>query len=240
MELSNHAASRGISPFAAVISMFYEPAKTFAALEQRRGTWLPLLLLMASTAILMLWYFSSVDIDWLKEQMFATVKDPGQRAKSMEVVSRNMLMFGGIGQAVIGLPIFLALIGLYFMFVGKIYAKDFSFGKGFSLATWTSVPALLTLVLGGTAILLSKGGQVALGDLNPLSLNALLFHRPIGDPLNSLFESISLLTVWSAVLMVIGFQAWARVPRATAIKVVVIPYLVIYGVWLAIALLRAA
>ncbi len=240
MEMTNNAAAGSVSPFAAVIAMFYEPGKTFASLEQRRGTWVPLTLLILCTGVLFLWYFTSVDIDWLKEQMFATIKDPGQRAKSMEVVTRQMLMFGGIGQAVIGLPVFLALIGLYFMFVGKMYSKDFSFGKGFSLATWTSVPALLTLVLGGTAILLSKGGQLAVGELNPLSLNALLFHRPIGDPLNTLFESISLLTIWSAVLMVIGFQVWAKVPRATAIKVVVIPYAVIYGVWLAIALLRAA
>ena len=239
MEMTNDAAAGSVSPFAAVIAMFYEPGKTFASLEQRRGTWVPLTLLILCTGVLSLWYFTSVDIDWLKEQMFATIKDPGQRAKSMEVVTRQMLMFGGIGQAVIGLPVFLALIGLYFMFVGKMYAKDFSFGKGFSLATWTSVPALLTLVLGGTAILLSKGGQLRGGAQSPVAqcLAVSSSHRrPAEHPVRKHQPADHLERGADGD----RFSSVGQGARATAIKVVVIPYAVIYGVWLAIALLRAA
>jgi hypothetical protein len=240
MELSPPANNGISSPFAALIAMFYEPGKAFAALRQRRAAWLPLLLLMLCSAGLLLWYFKIVDVDWLLDQMFAGIKDVAQREKSRSVMSRQVLMVTGMVQALVGLPIMFALVGVYFMFIGKIYAKEFTFGAGFALAAWASVPALLTLPLGAIQILLASGGQLGIYELNPLSLNTLLFHRPMGDPMASLLESVNVISIWSAVLMVIGFQVWTRVARAVALKVVLIPYVIIYGAWLAFALSKAA
>jgi hypothetical protein len=45
---------------------------------------------------------------------------------------------------------------------------------------------------------------------------------------------------WNIFLLVIGYQMWGKASRATAVKVVVAPYIVIYGAWLAFAMSRAA
>lgn len=240
MELTNTAATASSSPFAALLTIFYDPAKTFASLEQRRAAWLPVILLLLITTVLMLWYFSVVDFAWLMDQMFATIKDPGQRERAQAMMSKQMMLASTIGGALIGLPIVFALIGVYFMFVGKMYAKDFTFGKGFALTAWSYVPSLLALPLGGLQIILSPSGQMGFSDLNPLSLNTLFFHHPLGHPMASLLDSISVISVWTAVLMVIGFQVWAKVKRSAAVKVVLIPNLVIYGIWFAYALSKAA
>ena len=240
MELTKTAETGSASPFSALITMFYEPAKTFASLEHRRAAWLPLVVLMLSTAALMTWYFNIVDFAWLMDQMFATIKDPAAREKAAGMMSKQMMQISGIGGALIGMPVIFALMGVYFMFAGKVQSKEFTFGKGFALAAWSSLPTLLAFPLGAMQIMLSSNGQMGFSDLNPLSLNTLFFHHPMGHPMASLFDSISVPSIWSAVLMVIGFELWAKAKRSTAIMVVAIPYAVIYGVWLAVALMSKA
>ena len=240
MELTKTADTGNASPFSAIITMFYEPTKTFAAIEQRRAAWLPLILLMLTTGALMVWYFNTVDFAWLMDQMFSTIKDPAAREKAARMMSRQAMQISGLGGALIGLPVVFALIGVYLMFVGKMYSKEFTFGKGFALAAWSSIPSLLALPLGAMQIMLSSSGQMGFSDLNPLSLNTLFFHYPMGHPAGSLCDSVSVISIWSAVLMVIGFQVWAKVSRSAAVKVVAIPYAVIYGGWLAYALIKAA
>lgn len=240
MELTKTASARDVSPFSSLITILYEPARTFAALEPRRAAWLPVILMMLSTAALMSWYFSFVDFSWLTDQMLATVKDAVQREKAQAMMSKQTMLVSGLAGALIAIPVGIAVIAAYFMAAGKLCSKEFSFGKGFALVAWSYVPGLLSLPLGAMQIMLSSSGQMGFSDLNPLSLNTLFFHYLMSHPMASLLDSVSVLSVWSAVLLVIGFQAWAKVSRATALKVVLIPYLVIYGGWLAFALSRAA
>lgn len=240
MEMTNTVNTTPTSPFGALITMFYEPTKTFAALEPRKAAWLPTVLLMLSTSALMLWYFSVVDFAWLMEQMFATIKNAEEREKAMSMMTLQMMKFSTLASAVIGLPIMLALTGVYFMIAGKVMSKEFSFGSGFSLAAWGSVPSLLTLPLGAMQMLLASNGQLSFSDLNPTSLNTLFFQYELNHPLAGLLDSVSVSSVWTAILLVIGFQVWAKVARATAIKVVLIPYVTIYGIWIAFALSKAA
>lgn len=240
MEMTKKVETTSSSPFSALITMFYEPSDTFAALERNKAAWLPTILLMLSTTVLLMWYFNVVDFTWLMDQMFASVKNAAEREKMMEMMSPTAMQVSSIGGAVVGYPIFLALTGLYFMVAGKIISKEFTFGSGFALAAWSSLPGLIMLPLGAMQIMLASNGQFSFSDLNPLSLNTLLFNYSIDHPMTGLLDSLSLPSIWSAVLMIIGFKVWAKVGQATAVKVVLIPYITIYAIWLAIAMSRAA
>ena len=220
--------------------MFYEPTRTFATLEGRKAAWLPSLLLVLSMTALLLWYFSIVDYAWLLEQMMASIDSTAEREKMASLLSPNAMKATSIGGAVVGLMLILAVFGLYFMIVGKAISKEFSYGAGFALAAWSSVPSLLALPLGAMQIMLASNRQFGFSELNPLSLNTLIFHYDQNHPMAALLDSVSIITVWSAILAVIGFQAWAKVSRAAAIKAVFIPYLTVYAVWLAISLRTAA
>jgi hypothetical protein len=240
MELTKSAVPVSTSPFNALIGMFHEPTRTFAALEPRKMAWLPLVLLMLSTVALASWYFSMVDLEWLKDDMFATVKDAASREKIKSGMTRQMMQLGSIGGSLVVLPLTMAVMGLYFMIAGKMLSKEFTFGSGFALSAWSSVPGLLMFPLGAIQIFLSPNGQFSYGALNATSLNQILFQYGTGHPMAALLDSLSVPTFWSMILMVIGFQVWAKVARSTAIKVVLIPYATIYAIWLAFALNSAA
>jgi hypothetical protein len=237
MELTKTAdTTTSISPFGALIAMFYEPGKTFALLEQRRHAWLPVILTMVCSSMLMVWYFSVVDLAWLTDQMNASITDAAAREQAGNMMTKGVMQGFALFGTLVGVPLVTAVMAVYFMIVAKSISNDFTFGTGFALAAWSFVPGLLALPLGAIQILLSSNGQIGMSELNPLSVNQLFFQYGAGNSLSGPLDMLSLTSIWGIALMVIGFQAWARVSRATALKVVLIPYVTIIVGWLAIAL----
>jgi hypothetical protein len=237
MEMTKTAdTSSGNSPFGALIAMFYEPTKAFGMLTPRRYGWLPLVLIMLTSFILLMWYFNVVDFAWLSDQMNASIKDAAAREQASQMMTKGIMQGMTVGGALVGIPMMTALMGVYFMIVAKSISKEFGFYEGFSLAAWSYVPALLGLPLGIIQIMLSPNAQFGMSELNPLSLNSLVFHYPMSHSLAGWLDMINVTSLWGVVLMIIGFQVWAKVSRATAMKVVLIPYITILGGWLAIAL----
>lgn len=236
MEIIKTAPAAGKSPFDAVISIFHQPTRTFADLEPRKAAWLPVLLIILTSVALYTWYFSAVDFAWLKDDMFADIKDAAEREQMTTMMTRQMMQVTTLGGMLVVVPLTMAIMGLYFMIAGKMLGKEFSFGSGFALSAWSSITMLLAFPLGAIQILLASNGQLTMSGLNPLSLNQLVFQYGTTHPMASFMDSISVLMVWSIILMVIGFEVWAKVARATAIKVVMLPMVTIYGIWLAYAL----
>lgn len=228
--------SSGTSPFGALIAMFYEPTKAFNMLTPRRHGWLPLVLSMIFSTILLVWYFNMVDFAWLSEQMNASIKDAAEREQVAKMMTKGMMQGFAVGGSLVGIPMVTMLIGVYFMIVAKSMTKEFGFNEGFSLAAWSLVPGLLVLPLGAIQIMLSSNAQLSASDLNPLSLNSLIFHYPMSNSLASPLDMVNVTSLWGVFLMIIGFQVWAKVSRATAMKVVLIPYITCVGGWIAIAM----
>jgi hypothetical protein len=240
MELANPVSTRSDSPLAILASMFYEPGAAFAALERRRFPIFITALLIASSCILVIWYFNVVDFAWLIEQTFAVIENVAQREQAQKLVTKTMVLAGALGGSVVGTPAVLAALALYFSLVGKVMNKNLTFETGFALSAWAFAPSLLLLPLGIIQIMLSANGQLGLDQLNPLSLNQLVFHFPLGHPLASPLGFASVTSVWTLVLLIIGFASWMKVSRASAIKVVLLPVVAIYGGWLAFALSKVA
>ena len=55
--------------FRTVLNMLIEPATAFASLRERPSWLLPVLLVAGSTGLVMLWYFSILDIPWFMENL---------------------------------------------------------------------------------------------------------------------------------------------------------------------------
>jgi len=239
MELTKTADVPSTSPMSAVFSMFYEPTRAFESLSPRRYGWIPLLLVMASSLALILWYFNIVDFAWMVEQMVASMPAT-ERDAAKQMMSKGMFMGFGVLGVLVATPALMAVTGVYLMLVSKALNKPFSFNDGFAASAWSSVPAILSLPLGAVQILMSSHGQLTFSELNPLSLNQLFFHLDMGRPMAGIYDSISLPMIWSIFLLIIAYQVWAKVARSTAVKVVLIPYLTIYGLWFALAMSKAA
>lgn len=222
--------------------VFYEPASTFTILTRHRSTWIPVLAVIAISVALQLWYFLDfVDYAWFEEYLVSSVKDSVEREQhqSAAISQQAMAMMSAIGTAVAVLGS-CAISAVYLMIVGKVRNQEFSFGKGFSLSAWACLPSVLLLPLGGMQMLLASHHQVPPEALNPTTLNQLLFQLEASHPFAGLLESLSALFLWNLVLMVIGYRAWAGVSQSAALRIVLFPYAVIYGAWLAYALSRSA
>ena len=240
MQATDHAPSTSVSPTGAIVTMLYEPTATFRRLQPRPRAWIPLLLLMATSLVIALWYFSIVDFAWLLDQMLAAIKSADEREKAAAFMSKTVMQVSSLIGAVLGYPVYTAIVGVYLMIASKALAHGLSFGKGFALAAWSSVPYLLLFPLGAMQILLASSGQLAWSELNPLSLNQLLFHYDMAHPLASFMDALSVPTIWSIVLLTIGLETWASVKRSTALMVVLIPHILVFGVWFAYAMSKTA
>jgi hypothetical protein len=152
-------------------------------------------------------------------------------------MTKGMMQTGTLVGSLIMLPLMTTIVGVYFMLCAKFMSKEFSFGTGFALSAWSGVANLLLLPLGAIQILMSSNHQLTISELNPLSLNQLFFHYGIENKLGGPLDMISLTSILGMVLMVIGFQTWAKVSRATAVKVVLIPHVVILGGWVGYAMM---
>lgn len=214
--------------------MFYEPKQAFEALKEKGHVWSPLLLLIVLTAVVMFWYVHTVDFAWLIDRMVSA--DPGMKPEAREAMrkmfSPTFLTASTVGGSLIGMPIEYALYALYYLIVSKLMGSEIGYSKWFAFAAWTSVPSLLALPL--MALQIATGhGQIALEELNMMSFNFLLFHLPAGNAWATLATSLSLTTIWTAALSVIGLRSWTDRSTASCVFAALLPFAVVYGIWVA-------
>jgi hypothetical protein len=227
MQTTTVGTAPEVSLFNALITMFHQPSRAFAMLEARRAPWFPLLMLLISQLIIVIWYFQVVDAEFLTSSMASASQG------AMGQMGKGALEVMAVVSALIGLPLLAVLRGVYFLIVDKVMDTGVDFGKGASLALWAWVPSLLLLPLGAVQIILHANGQLSMSDMNPLSLNQLFFQLPLTNKWAPLLDGVSVILGWEMVLMVIGYQAWAKVSRVKAACIALLPYLVVYGPWLA-------
>jgi len=212
------------------------PSSAFTELRERPRFWFPLLLLVLTTAGLMYWYYSVVDIEWLKDTMFSNnpkfqQMPEQQRAAAMAMTGRNTMRLSSVVSIFIVLPLVFVVEALYLLVAGKITKLSPSFKHWFALVCWSSLPMLLSAVVAAILLLLSDTPQMAPSVLQPLSLNELLMHVPMGGPGFALFESVNIPALLSWALMIIGIRTWSQRSWAFSAIVTLLPWVIVYGLW---------
>jgi Yip1 domain len=224
-----------------LVGMFVDPGKSFTAIKNKSMVLLPLLLVMLGTAALLFWYYQQVDFAWLQDKLLAGKElEPAQREAAAKMMTRGFITNMSIISALVMTPIIYAVIALYFLIVAKVTDIDVAYGKWFAFVAWSAAPNILVILLGAMQIMLTSNGQLTPNQLNPLSLNQLFFHLELNNPWTSLLDSVSVTGLWSMALTVIGFRVWSNKPMAKSIAIVIVPYLVIFGVMALIAFFRSA
>lgn len=217
-------------------SLATAPSSAFAELRERPRFWFPLLLITLCAAGMMFWYYSVVDVEWLKDLMFTNnpkvqALPEAQRAQSMAMVGRNTLLWGSTIGVLFAIPIWFALQSLYLLLAGKVTRLPFGFKHWFSFSCWTLLPALLNTVVAAIFLLISDTHQMSPGVLQPLSLNELLFHRPFGSPGQTFFEALTIPGFLSWILMIVGVRAWSQRSWMFSAIFILLPIVLLYGIW---------
>jgi hypothetical protein len=221
---------------ALTVALATAPSTAFTELRERPRFWFPLLLLVLTTAGLMYWYYSVVDVEWLKDTMFSTnpklqQMTGEQRAAAMGMYSRNAMRWSSLISMFIVIPLVFVVEALYLLVAGKVTKLSPSYKHWFALVCWTSLPMLLSTIVAAILLLLTDTPQMMPSVLQPLSLNELLMHVPAGGPGFALFESVNIPALLSWALMIIGVRTWSQRSWAFSAIVTLLPWVVIYGLW---------
>jgi hypothetical protein len=218
------------------VALATAPSSAFSELRERPRFWFPLLVVLASTVAIIYWYYSAVDFEWLKDVMYGNNPDiqalpEDKRVAAMAMLSRNTLLWGSVVGAVIFLPIVFLLSSLYLWLAAKVTKVPLGFKHWFALTCWTMLPALLSSVVSAIFLIMSDTAQISPAVLAPLSLNELVIHRPFGSPGYSLLQSLGIPSVLTWILAIIGVHVWSQRSWTFSAVFMLLPTVVIYGIW---------
>jgi hypothetical protein len=220
------------------VALATAPSSAFEDLRQRPRFWFPVLLIIVTTAAIWYGYFSVVDFEWFKETVLANNPDVkalpvDQHAAVMAMYTRPMIMWGSVVSIAFVTAIVFLLSALYFWVTAKVtrLPSELRFKHWFAFGAWASLPLVLGNLVSAILLLLSDSPQVSPGTMAPLGLNELLVHAPLGSPAQGLLDSLSIPAFLSWALMIIGVKVWSQRSWLFSSLYILLPAVVIYGIW---------
>lgn len=198
-------------------ALVFEPRKAFTDLAERPRFWFPLLLLALVSTVVAVWYLAAVDFPWMIDQqlrsgMFGSRLTEEQLATAVQAASgrRNVqITLTGIF-APLGVALPMLIVALLSLMTAKLTNVKYGYRHWVTLAAWTSMPTVLAQLSSAIVLLTASNAQISQGDLQPLSLNSLFFHKKPSEAGYLGLTYINLMYLWGAALSVIGVKTWSN------------------------------
>lgn len=226
--------------FQNLIDIIAAPNAAFARIREKPTILFPLLLLILALTSAQAAYYLMVDFDFLIEELVAQTSQmvnvpEDQLRQGYANVNPTTLAVQTVISIALGLVLITALYAGYLTLVSKFTNDGIDFRRWYSLQCWTGIPTIFGALATWVVVLSNADGMIAMRDINPLSLNNLLFQTE--GPLATLLDNLTVVQIWSLVLLALGYRHWTGKSLATAIVVTWLPMLLIFGGWALIALL---
>lgn len=217
-----------------LINIVVAPGQTFQSIQEKPTILYPFLLLVLALSISQFFVFNLIDfeyfLDELAAQQAAAAQIPvSEIRQNMQFLSPNTLALMTTAGLVLGLSLGFCIYAAYLNLIAKLGDDRYSFRHFFSLTLWTYMPLLFSALVAILNVVLSSNRQFTQTQLDPLSLNNLLFHS--SGPYATMLTSTNVIYIWSAVLMVLGYQHLTSSSLAKAATITLAPTVVIYGGW---------
>jgi hypothetical protein len=226
--------------FSMLVNVFAAPLEAFRSLRERASVWFPLILLVTAWIAVWNWFYHAVDYSWFINHLIAneTLHAP---ADQKEAITQSIVKLKPGALIIISsvsvIVVFLALslvMSLYLLVVAAVFDDKYRLKHWFSLALWASMPSLLAIVAMVANFYLASAHQIAPEQLNPLTLNNLLFHVGPDSGYKRLLDSVDLTLMWSWLIMILGYREWTRRSFAASSAIILTPVAILYGVWIAV------
>jgi len=152
-------------------------------------------------------FFLRLDYAWFAEHLRATLPAALRRELPADfAVTRASVFLPAVVSAALKPTVLVTALAGWLAVVGRVRGTGPGFVQCMAIAAWSALPWLLVLPLELVETLRQGSGQVALEDVDPTTLNALVWHLEVGDRGYGLATGVSLATLWSAVLCAIGVR----------------------------------
>ena len=213
--------------------LFTSPTQAFTALKEKPVFALPMVLMILGLTLVTVAYYAKVDIAWFLDQMMASARNVNAQQQQVmaSIMTRKVLLASSAISAPIGLSVAMVISALYLLIAGNITKVRYSFKHWFAFSWWGSSPLLIGNIAALLTIAFSRSTQISQSAMQPLSLNELVFHKTLGQPGFTLLTSLGLIQIASLWLTYVGIKAWSGRSTTFALVFVLVPYVLIYGVW---------
>ena len=216
--------------------LFTAPRKEMADLAARPTVWFPLLLTVAATLVVQLWYFQIVDFPWLADYAVNSNRRMAQlpeatRATLAARMSKGRLMGMTIGAAVLAPLIFRTLTATFFNLLGKLLNIHKSFKDWLAVVWWAALPLTLNLFAGALFLAFIQSRQISPTALNVLSLNELFAHESYHEKGFNIMTTLTVLHPLAWWFTVRGTQALSGRSLGFSAAFTLIPIFLFYAVW---------
>ena len=225
-----------------LINIFLEPAKVFADLREKPAFLAPMLVVILVGMASILAYFLQVDPVWFEQHQIAQVRATNPEMSEAELQQMQQFMPGARVSMVIMLAMSVLmpllvwlLLAVYYLMAGKVAGNDVGFRRGFALAVWSSMPITLASLMALVGAFVSSP-QTGLEQIQYLNADQIL-GVPVDSAWLTVSRSFSLVYLWVWLLAAMGWKVWFRSSWTQALFVVLLPWVLYYGVLSLIAAL---
>jgi hypothetical protein len=239
---------RGMSEAGRVTGIFWEPRPVFENLAQSPRFWAPLLILTALAVVYMFTFSRVVGWETMFRQQFASNPQmeqmtPEQKQQALQIMTKFVGPGATIGAVVtpaMGMLVIAAVLLGCFNLLGGAGIK---FRQAFSITCYSSLPSILATIGALTVMLLKNPEDFSLQNPLPLNLGAFLSPGSTAPWLLRLATSIDAFSIWSMLLLALGFSVAARQQKrkmsyGQALVLVLIPWAVYVVLVVGIAAIR--
>lgn len=222
------------------INIFAAPREAFAVIRERPRALFPLVLILAGLVTVTVLFINSVDLGWYIESQMRTSGAAEQMTEEQLTQAADaasgspgfIAAIGSVSSSLIVVIIYF-VYSLYLWSVSSFAKHGIQFRQAFALVCWTSLPGLLGFLASIVNLLVNDATFMPQHLVNPLSFGALFGldaeRAAAFGAAGRIMLGLDIMIVWSALLLVLGYQAWSRKSLGTAASVVLAPYVVLIG-----------
>jgi len=206
--------------FERIIGIFTSPSRTFESIARRPDWFIPLLVMLLFAAAT--GFISSNQLDFegtMREQLEGNKMNEEQREKAIEMGAGMQKVGPWLG--VLFTPIILLILAAVMMLAHKIMGGAGGFGAYFSVAIYSWIPQFIKGIL--VTIILMAGEPMTINEMMVAAYtNPGFLADPSTNPvLFAFLTKLDVFTVWSLILMTIGYSIVSRGSRLRSAVIVV-------------------
>jgi len=223
-----------LSQGARIIDTFIAPSKTFTDIRRSASWWGPWLLIAVSAALFAFAMGKQVGFEQISKSQVEHSKradqfdklPADQQAAQLRISAKIVAFFTYFSPFLILLYALIGTLVLWLTFK-LILGAETTFGQAYAITMYSWLPGVIGGIL-GTISLFAGSNPEGFDINNPVGTNVgyYLYPETTGKFVRAMASSLDVLTIWTIVLVGIGYACTSKVKASTAIIVVAVWYLV--------------
>jgi len=226
-----------------IVNTFIAPSKTFTDLRRSAAWWGPWILISIFSLAFIFTVGKQVTFEQAsKNQVERSSRaeqfdklSPDQQQRQLRISAKLFTIFGYGSPAMILFYFLIATVALWATFkVGA--AAETSFGQAYAIMMYGSLPGIIGAAL-AIATLFAGANPESFDFNNPVGTNLAYYLDPETTSrfVRGMASTLDVISIWSVILIGIGYASTSKVKRSTAIAIVAVWFILFKLVGAALA-----